>query len=597
MTVFNEDGTIDTFTVGPGTYVITAIGATGGGLGVAGYEGGAGAEVVGTFTFATTTTLEILVGGAGTSNAGGSPNGSGSGGGGSFVYDETTGTLLEAAGGGGGASAGSGGTGSPGGDGGEGQAGTSGEAGGNYYNGLGESPGGAGGTDGSGGAAGHFATGAAGSDSGGGGGGFNSATSPNGDGDGGNGDYGQGGLSFLDGGTGGAGANLNNALNGGFGGGGGAASDGIGGGGGGGYSGGGGGEFNVGGGGGSYISSSAYSTTIIAGENSLGNGTVTITPCFLAGTLIATPEGETPVENLAIGDMIRTASGAVRPIVWIGHGRVLATRGRRNAATPVIVGKGALGPGVPHQDLRVTKGHSFFVDGVLIPVEFLVNHRSIRWDDQAQEVVHFHIELDTHDVLLANGAPAETYRDDGNRWLFQNANSGWHLPPKPPCAPVLTGGPVVDTVWRRLAGPVPCLPTTTDPDLHLLVDGRRMDATWVCGALHHFRLPARPRTVRIVSRAGVPQELGTARDPRRLGVALRQIIVTQGDQVRRVPPASALLTEGFHDYEPDDAIRWTDGDAVVPASLFDGCAGSLELALHLGGATSYLAERDLLRVA
>ena len=73
----------------------------------------------------------------------------------------------------------------------------------------------------------------------------------------------------------------------------------------------------------------------------------------------------------------------------------------------------------------MTKGHSFHLDGVLIPVEFLVNHRSILWDDRAQEVSIYHIELETHDVLLANGAAAESYRDDGNRWLFQNANTGW----------------------------------------------------------------------------------------------------------------------------------------------------------------------------
>src|SRR6201999_3052108 len=124
---------------------------------------------------------------------------------------------------------------------------------------------------------------------------------------------------------------------------------------------------------------------------------------------------------------------------------VLATRGRRGPATPVIVLRGALADNVPRRDLRVTKGHVLLVDGVLIPVEFLVNHHSICWDDRAQEVAVYHVELDRHDVLIANGAPAESYRDDGNRWLFQNANSGWHLPPQGPYAPVLTGGPIVDT--------------------------------------------------------------------------------------------------------------------------------------------------------
>ena len=123
-------------------------------------------------------------------------------------------------------------------------------------------------------------------------------------------------------------------------------------------------------------------------------GTDVTALCFCAGTLLATPAGEVPVERLAAGDRVLTAGGAARPIVWIGVGRVLATRGRRSAATPVIVRKGALADNVPHHDLRVTKGHAFWLDGVLIPVEFLVNHRSILWDDRAQEVALYHIELD-----------------------------------------------------------------------------------------------------------------------------------------------------------------------------------------------------------
>ena len=66
------------------------------------------------------------------------------------------------------------------------------------------------------------------------------------------------------------------------------------------------------------------------------------------------------MERLAVGDLVLTQSGVTRPIVWIGMGRVLATRGRRNAATPVIVRKGALADNVPHHDLRVTKGHSLY---------------------------------------------------------------------------------------------------------------------------------------------------------------------------------------------------------------------------------------------
>ena len=312
--------------------------------------------------------------------------------------------------------------------------------------------------------------------------------------------------------------------------------------------------------------------------------------CFLTGTLIRTPSGETPVERLTTGDLVVTAGGAMRPIVWVGTGRVLATRGRRNAATPVIVRKGALGTNIPHCDLRVTKGHSLFLDGVLIPVECLVNHRSILWDDHAQEVSLYHIELETHDVLLANGAPAESYRDDGNRWLFQNANEGWDMPPRPPCAPILTGGSMVDASWRRLldrSGPRRLPPLTSDPDLHLLSNGQRIDPASIDGSIHVFSLRDNTGPIRIVSRAAVPADLGTTRDFRTLGVSIRWIALRAGSRSRVIDAADDRLTEGFHDHEPTEGLRWTDGEAVLPASLFDVVNGPFDIILELGHAAWY----------
>ncbi len=173
-----------------------------------------------------------------------------------------------------------------------------------------------------------------------------------------------------------------------------------------------------------HFSLKAVNATAARVTSDLNGGTLVETICFCKGTLIRTATGDIEVE-IARQSAIWSRPGAAccAPITWIGIiGKVLATRGRRSAATPVIVRKGALGDNVPYQDLRVTKGHSLYIDGALIPVEFLVNHRSILWDDRAQEVPVYHIELASHDVLIANGAPAESYRDDGNRWLFQNAN-------------------------------------------------------------------------------------------------------------------------------------------------------------------------------
>lgn len=328
---------------------------------------------------------------------------------------------------------------------------------------------------------------------------------------------------------------------------------------------------------------------LVTGDSG-GTGTDISVLCFCAGTGIATPDGETLVEHLAVGDEVLTAEGTVRRVTWVGVGRVLATRGRRSAATPIIVRRGALADNVPHRDLHVTKGHGLLIDGVLIPAEFLVNHRSIMWDDRAQEVMLYHVELESHDILVANGAMAESYRDDGNRWLFANASERKDVPPQPPCVPVVTGGPVVDAVWLQLlerAGPRSGVPLTQDPDLHVLVNGRRLNSSSQHKTMHVFKLPSRCDEVRIVSRAAVPAEIGVARDPRPLGVAIRRIVLRQGSRFDIIKCSDPRLVEGFHKYEPAGGLRWTDGDALLPPTMHRGYRGRLEMLLEICATSQY----------
>jgi hypothetical protein len=311
--------------------------------------------------------------------------------------------------------------------------------------------------------------------------------------------------------------------------------------------------------------------------------------CYLTGTGIATPDGEVAVQDLKVGDRVVTLGGGARPIIWIGFGRALAPGGCRNAATPIIVRKGALSDNVPNRDLHITKGHSLLLDGILIPAEFLVNHRSIVWDDRAQEVTVYHVELEDHDILLANGAPAESYRDDDNRWVFQNASAVHRPAPKPPFAPVLTGGPRVDHIWKRLLarGPYEHIPRTADPDLHLRVDGRRIDGKILANGGLGFRLPLMFEDVRIRSRAGAQDVLGLARDPRPLGVALGKIVIWRGRRPIVIVMDDPRLSDGFHDYESGNGFRWTSGDGLLPRSLFLNTGASCEIELHVASTTQY----------
>jgi hypothetical protein len=146
--------------------------------------------------------------------------------------------------------------------------------------------------------------------------------------------------------------------------------------------------------------------------------------CFVAGTQIATPTGERAIESLQIGDIVTTAAGAQKPVTWIGRMRIPLTRFNRETAVPICVKRGALGNGLPKHDLYVSNDHAIAIDGLLVIAGLLVNGTSIvRCDDFAADVVeYFHIELDEHDLLLAEGVASESLFDDGKaRAKFDNA--------------------------------------------------------------------------------------------------------------------------------------------------------------------------------
>lgn len=172
--------------------------------------------------------------------------------------------------------------------------------------------------------------------------------------------------------------------------------------------------------------------------------------CFLRGTRLQTPGDEVPIEDLRIGNRLVTSSGAVRPIRWIG--RIVAERNSNGAwsedAVPVRVARDAFGAGNPHRDLYLSRAHLVHLDGLLLPIGDLINGRTIApVDVDTDRLEYFHIELETHDVVLAEGAPCETLLTTAEKLVaFDNADEYYALYGAPadmaPYAPIaaFTGG-------------------------------------------------------------------------------------------------------------------------------------------------------------
>ncbi len=146
--------------------------------------------------------------------------------------------------------------------------------------------------------------------------------------------------------------------------------------------------------------------------------------CFLSGTRLRTPDGEVAVEELKIGHFVVTESGATRAIRWIG--RIALERNGDEPwskdVQPVRVEKNAFGDGSPRRDLYLSRAHMVHLNGLLMPVGDLINGRTISAvDDGGTRLEYFHVELETHDVLLAEGAPCESLLlGQQNLWAFDN---------------------------------------------------------------------------------------------------------------------------------------------------------------------------------
>jgi hypothetical protein len=155
-----------------------------------------------------------------------------------------------------------------------------------------------------------------------------------------------------------------------------------------------------------------------------GAGAAAAVPCYVTGTAILTARGSVAVEALAVGDVVVTAAGAHRPIRWIGR-RGYDGLSAPRADRPVRVRAGALGDGVPARDLRVSPDHALMVEGLFVAAGHLVNGTSITRGEPVADLTYWHVELDSHDLLVAEGAPAESFLPAaGLRGRFADAQAG-----------------------------------------------------------------------------------------------------------------------------------------------------------------------------
>ena len=145
--------------------------------------------------------------------------------------------------------------------------------------------------------------------------------------------------------------------------------------------------------------------------------------CFATGTTIATPDGDKAIKTFQAGDRVLTRDGRSVPVIWVARQTVANPRAIEIGRRPVRIEAGALGPGLPSAPLTVTGDHALLFGDLLINAGALVNGTSIRLVPLAEMPTKFtwwHLELEAHEAIVANGVAAESFIDYNGRSGFDN---------------------------------------------------------------------------------------------------------------------------------------------------------------------------------
>jgi autotransporter passenger strand-loop-strand repeat protein len=321
----------------------------------------------------------------------------------------------------------------------------------------------------------------------------------------------------------------------------------------------------------------AVANTITLEPDGSGGVELAYMACFVTGTRVQTEHGPRAVETLAVGERVITAAGAARPIRWIGTRALDCTRHPQpQTVWPVVVRRDAFGPALPARDLWLSPAHAVAWGGVLMPVSLLQNGRTVL-QVQRPRVEYWHVELDSHDLLLTEGLATESYLDTGNRCAF--VNGGAYIEQHPDflprhaaetCIPLVFGGPEVARAKALLLDRAAAAghEVADEAGLHVVADGRVIRPIPLGDLRFGFVVPPGAADVALRSRWFVPAHMEPGSDDgRRLGVCVRRVQV-DGMDVSLGDPA--WFGQGWYGLEYKPGLhdqRWTDGEARLPTGL------------------------------
>ena len=142
--------------------------------------------------------------------------------------------------------------------------------------------------------------------------------------------------------------------------------------------------------------------------------------CFVQGTLIATSNGEVPVEDLRIGDLVQTMDRGFQPIRWVDSSYLSAQDLNENEnLRPIRISRMAVSAAGGAGELVVSPQHRLLVASkvaermfgnteVLVAAKQLLAIDGVDIANDFGDVTYYHILFDQHEIVFAGGIPSES---------------------------------------------------------------------------------------------------------------------------------------------------------------------------------------------
>ncbi len=159
--------------------------------------------------------------------------------------------------------------------------------------------------------------------------------------------------------------------------------------------------------------------------------------CYAKGTKILTRRGNVPIELIHCDDKLATRGifdentakltidTKFKPVIWKSH---FTINNLNVFSRPVCIKKDALGKDRPFEDLYVSPTHGILFNGKRVHAFNLINGTTIVQEYPYDEVTYYHVELEEHSIITANGVLSESYLDDCNRDLFEDVSVHAEVP-------------------------------------------------------------------------------------------------------------------------------------------------------------------------